>query len=302
MKQPSALALKHASVEEWADVHFFRPVGIRVARALEPTRATADQVTLGALLVGLLAGHLLVYRSLALNLAGVALFVVSDVLDSADGQLARLRGTSTRLGRALDGIADTVRFLNLYVHLFVRLVHAEGWGWPGLLLAGAAIWSHSLQGATVDFIKNVFLEVGAGARGEADLPEDLAPARRGGTLRATADRLYGAYTRRQAMMFPVTVRLVRAARNGGAAPASGLMETYARLQAPLLPVLTLIATNVRFVVLLVAVLAGHVSWFLFVTAVPMNLVMIAAILVHERNAAGLLQRLAAPVRVPAVAD
>ena len=32
MRPQSALALKGASVEEWADVHFFRPVGIRIAR------------------------------------------------------------------------------------------------------------------------------------------------------------------------------------------------------------------------------------------------------------------------------
>ena len=66
----------------------------------------------------------MVYRSVALNAAGVGLFIVSDIFDSADGQLARMRKTSTRFGRILDGISDNLRFINLYVHLLVRLALA----------------------------------------------------------------------------------------------------------------------------------------------------------------------------------
>src|SRR5213592_1484511 len=114
VKPRNDLSDKGRAVEEWLDLRFFRPVGIRIARALYPTGISPDQVTLWSLLIGLVAGHL---------------FVVSDVFDSADGQLARLRGTSTRFGRALDGISDNLRFVNLYFHLMYRLTHAGVW-WP----------------------------------------------------------------------------------------------------------------------------------------------------------------------------
>ncbi len=299
LKPQSALALKGTTVEEWTDVHFFRPVGIRIARALEPTRVSADQVTLWGLLVGLVAGHLVVYSSLWLNLAGVALFVVSDLFDSADGQLARLRGTSTRLGRVLDGLSDMTRFLNLYVHLLVRMVHAQGWGWPAIVLVLVVIWSHSFQGATVDFIKNVYLEVVSGG-GETDLPEDLEPSRQSGALARIGRRLYRAYSGRQVMMFPVTYRLLQSTRR--TVPDQAFRERYADRQAVLLPVLTLIATNIRFALLAAAILAGHVWWFLFATAVPMNLVMAAVILVHERTTAELVRGIAERARVPVGAD
>jgi CDP-alcohol phosphatidyltransferase len=303
LKPPSELALKGASVEEWTDVHFFRPAGIRVARALGPTRVSADQVTLAGLVVGMLAGPMLAIANMWLNLAGVALLVASDVLDSADGQLARLRGTSTRLGRVLDGISDMARFLTLYLFLLVRMAHGQGWGasWPAAVLILVVIWSHSLQGATVDFVKNVYLEVG-GSGGEADLPEDLEPESRAGgaTLPRLAGRFYGAYVRRQVLMFPASYRLVRSLRRSGRDAA--LAERYAARQAPLLPVLTLIATNIRFALLAGAVLAGHVTWFLWATAVPMNVVMLAVILVHERNAAALLRQSARRAPEPAVAD
>jgi len=299
VRPQSALALKGPSVEEWTDVHFFRPVGIRIARALAPTRATADQVTVVGLVIGLAAGHLLVYQRLWVNLAGVALLVCSDLFDSADGQLARLKGTSTRFGRVIDGLSDTLRFLNLYVHLFVRMVHGEGWGWPALALVGVVIWSHSLQGAAVDFIKNAYLELGAEGGGETDLPEDLAPEAPGGALARAVHRLYRAYVRRQVTMFPVTYRALQAVRSGRGPAGS---ERWAERQAGLLPVLTLIATNIRFALLAAAVVAGHVDWFLWATAVPMNLVLVGVVLVHERNAAALERASAGRAGVAAVGD
>jgi len=300
VRPPSALALKGASVEEWTDVHFFRPVGIRLARALAPTRATADQVTVAGLLVGLVAGHLLFYERVWVNFAGVALFVVSDLFDSADGQLARLKGSSTRFGRVLDGLSDTLRFLNLYVHLFVRLVLAAGWGWPALVLVAVAIWSHSLQGAAVDFVKNAYLELSADGGGETDLPEDFEPGGGGAAMPRLARRLYRAYVRRQVTMFPVTYRALQAARR--AETPAGLRVRWAERQAPLLPLLTLIATNIRFALLAAAVLAGHVEWFLVVTAVPMNLILVVAVVLHERNAAALTRDRPRGAGVPAVAD
>ncbi|HTT68829.1 MAG TPA: CDP-alcohol phosphatidyltransferase family protein [Gemmatimonadales bacterium] len=300
MRPQSALALKGASVEEWTDVHFFRPVGIHIARALAPTRVTADQVTVAGLVVGLVAGHLLYYPRVWINLAGVALFVASDFFDSADGQLARLRGTSTRLGRVLDGLSDTARFLNLYVHLFARLVIVQGWGWPALVLVGVAIWSHSLQGAAVDFVKNAFLDLGPGGGGETDLPEDLPGGEPGDGWARAARRLYRAYVRRQVMMFPVTYRTLQSVRRAGRGAA--FAGRWAGRQAPLLPVLTLIATNIRFALLAAAVLARHVAWFLWTTAVPMNLVMIAVIFVHERNAAALERVRPDGAAEPTVAD
>jgi len=300
LKPPSELALKGVSVEEWTDVHFFRPAGIRIARALAPTPVTADQVTLAGLVVGLLAGPLVAVRSVWLNLGGVVLLVLSDVFDSADGQLARLRSTSTRLGRVLDGLSDTARFLVLYLCLFVRLVHGEGWGWPALVLVLLVIWSHSLQGATVDFIKNVYLELGTGRGGETDLPEDLEAGGRSSGLPRAARRLYGAYVRRQVTMFPATYRLLQSARRALFSP--GQQQRWAARQAGLLPVATLIATNIRFALLAGAVVAGHVAWFLYVTVVPMNAVMLGVIVVHERRTRAFAAESVVLTRESAVAD
>jgi hypothetical protein len=171
------LATKGDEVEEWLDMRFFRPIGARITSVLYPTKVTPDQVTLISVVIGLVAGHLFVYTSPWVNAAGFALFIVSDLFDSADGQLARRRGTSTRLGRALDGTSDGLRFLNLGVHLVVRLVLYSGWSWPAaVLLAVIASFSHTSQSATVDFVRHAFLALGKGKGSELDVDEVEVPA------------------------------------------------------------------------------------------------------------------------------
>src|SRR5438094_6832755 len=215
VKPPNDLSDKGRAVEEWVDLHFFRPIGIRIARGLLPSGVSADQVTLWSLLIGLVAGHLFAYQDRWTNFIGFLLFIVSDIFDSADGQLARLRGTSTRFGRALDGINDNLRFVNLYFHLIYRLIHA-GWWWPGaFLLVCAAGLAHTFQSAAIDFVRNAYLYIGVGGRGELDLPEDLERAPRGSWLERFGARVYRDYVVRQVQLFPRSVKLIRALRRGG---------------------------------------------------------------------------------------
>jgi len=285
VKQASELALKGRGVEEWLDLHFFRPAGIRVARALYPTRITPDQVTLVCLLLGLVAGHLMVYRSTLLTGLGVAVFIVSDIFDSADGQLARLRGTSTRFGRILDGVSDNLRFLNLYLHLLVRLI-LDGWSGGAIALIVTAGISHALQSAGADFMRHAFLEAGEGEGGELDLPDAAATAPTGGFWRRVAIRAYRDYVERQARMFSASVALIRRLRVEGV--SNGFRAGYRAAQQRQVTWCALIAQNVRFVLLAFTVVPGHPAAYLWVTVGPLNLVLLWLWWVHERNARQLL--------------
>src|SRR5947207_14202202 len=101
VKPENDLSHKGQAVEEWADLHFFRPIGIRIARALQPTGISADQVTLWSLVIGLVAGHLFAYQDRWTNATGFVLCIASDIFDCAEGQPSRLRSRSFRFGRAL---------------------------------------------------------------------------------------------------------------------------------------------------------------------------------------------------------
>jgi hypothetical protein len=267
------------------DLHFFRPIGIRIARALQPTGISADQVTLWSLVIGLVAGHLFAYRDPWTNLIGFGLFIVSDVFDSADGQLARLRGTSTRFGRALDGINDNLRFVNLYFHLMFRLIHSGFW-WPGAcLLVAAAGLAHTFQSAAIDFVRNAYLSIGVGNGGELDLPEDLDPSPRGSWLERFGARVYRDYVQRQVQLFPRSVKLIRALRQGGV--SAPFRAQYRARQDAVLPLCAWLGQNIRFAVLGVAGIAGRPSAFLWTEAVWMSLLLVVLMWMHEWNATAL---------------
>ncbi len=109
-----ALAFKAYEIEELADVWFFRPLGAVVARAAAALGLTPIQVTVAGGLVGMVAGALLYDESLAF--AAFALLIVHSVIDSADGQLARMTGQVSELGRLLDG--DGLHWLDRFERLY----------------------------------------------------------------------------------------------------------------------------------------------------------------------------------------
>jgi hypothetical protein len=53
-----------------------------------------------------------------MNIIAIVLLMIADILDCTDGQLARLSGKKSRLGRILDGVAGFAWFIPIY-HLLV---------------------------------------------------------------------------------------------------------------------------------------------------------------------------------------
>jgi hypothetical protein len=124
------LAYKAEEIEELADVYFFRPLGMVVARVAGALSMTPIAVTCVGMALGAMGGWLL--HDARSSYAGFALIIVHSIFDSADGQLARMTGRVSELGRVLDGVGGYVTHVAVYVALLVRLWPAGGH--PTLLL------------------------------------------------------------------------------------------------------------------------------------------------------------------------
>ena len=286
MKPPIDLADKGAEVEEWLDLRFFRPLGYWIAKALQPTRVSANQVTLWSLATGLVAGHLFYYAGPWPGALGFVLFIISDIFDSADGQLARLRSVESRFGRIVDGLADNLRFANLYLTLMARLA-VQGRNWFDLLLVLAAGLSQSLQGTSVDFIRLSFLSLGPGHREPVELPEEVAVPRQGSLFQKLAAFAYRAYVRRQSWMFPRSMELERRLRQG-LLPEQEIRSCRLRQRA----VVNLCAWqghNIRFGLLGAAAVLGWIEGYLWVTVTVMNILLLVSVALYEGNARNLLE-------------
>ena len=107
--------IKLVDVEEKYDIYFSRFFGLFFAKWGKALNLHPDHVTLLSLATGIFGAFFLYYQDnlIYASIAGVFI-ILSGVLDSADGQLARLTKKSTEAGRVLDGTVDTIVFLSLY--------------------------------------------------------------------------------------------------------------------------------------------------------------------------------------------
>ena len=115
-------SLKSDASDELINTYILRPVAGLLVRALYRTRVTPNQVTLAATASGLAAAALYWQGTPLLTaLAGICL-TGKDLLDSADGQLARAKGLFSRAGRFLDSIGDFAVNLAVFPAIAVAMV------------------------------------------------------------------------------------------------------------------------------------------------------------------------------------
>ncbi len=122
--RPHALAFKAYEIEELADVYFFRPVGVVIAHAARILGLSATQLTVAGCLIGLAGGSLLYDERL--GLWAFALLIVYGIFDSADGQLARMTGTESELGRVLDGAGGYITHAAAYIAIVAGFLNRSG--------------------------------------------------------------------------------------------------------------------------------------------------------------------------------
>ena len=159
---------------------------------LARTRITPNQVTFATLLVFLAgAAVLALLPSWGALVAGAAIIELSYVLDCADGQLARLKGTSSPVGAHLDFLMDELKAFALVAAIAVRLwlpARDPRWlleGLAGLVAVAAAI-------SLTTFVRRPEYAAATGAavsHGTGDYGEGFAQhGRAGAPLAARAGR------------------------------------------------------------------------------------------------------------------
>ncbi len=155
---------KSNDTEEWLDRVFTRPVGLLWARLFIAVGWTPNAVTVLSIVLGVAAGVLFYPENLLLNVVGILLLIQANIFDSTDGQMARMTGQKSRLGRVLDGAAGDIWFITIYAAICLRL--QPQWGaWIWLMAAVAGFGCHTRQARLADYYRNIHLRVLKGADG-----------------------------------------------------------------------------------------------------------------------------------------
>ena len=142
MKEEYYQTLKSVETEDWLDLHVIRPFCFRLARFLARFDVNPNTVTIWSMVFGVASAFFfaqgcLYYNGmmgLANNLFAIVLLMGADILDCTDGQLARMTGKKSRMGRILDGVAGFVWFLPIYHALVWRFYqhHDIEFSWLGI--------------------------------------------------------------------------------------------------------------------------------------------------------------------------
>ncbi|MEP6802704.1 MAG: CDP-alcohol phosphatidyltransferase family protein [Acidobacteriota bacterium] len=119
-------SLKAPELEERLDLILYRPLAFQLAWPLRRTRVRPNHVSVASMLFGLAAGALFWRATPASALLAALACLAANVLDCADGQLARLQGSSSPIGYLVDGAADYVGT----AAVFVGMAHALQVGRP----------------------------------------------------------------------------------------------------------------------------------------------------------------------------
>jgi CDP-alcohol phosphatidyltransferase len=116
-------SVKSDASDELINIYLQRPIAGLLTQLLFYTPATPNQVTIFSTLCGIAGGIFLGLQQPSLALAGV-LFYMKDILDSADGQLARAKQLYSRRGRFLDSIGDFIVNIFLFGGIVLASMHS----------------------------------------------------------------------------------------------------------------------------------------------------------------------------------
>ena len=297
-------SLKSLDTEESIDLAFYRPVGYAWARLAERLGVTPNVITVASIFLGIGAGIAFYPDKLWINIIGMLLLVWANSFDSADGQLARMTGQYSRLGRILDGVSGDIWFITIYIAICLRENHYGTYfsehPWLIWVIAAVAGYCHARQAAMADYYRQFHLYFLKGADGsELDTAASVRDrraglSRRGNFMQRIILAFYMSYTAGQEAATPAMQALRdELARRfpDGNIPAA-FRSDFRRQSLPLMKYTNILTFNWRTIALFASLFAGQ-PWLYFVFELTvLNILLIYMVIRHER----MCRRLTAELR------
>ena len=263
--------LKSMDTEETIDLVFYRPIGFMWAVICAKLGIKPNAITIASIFIGVAAGILFYFDGdlLWLNYIGIVLLILANSFDSADGQLARMTGQYSRLGRILDGLSGDFWFVAIYFAICFRVDGTSEFfsQYPWLIWAIALIagLSHAKQAAMADYYRQFHLYFLKGKEGsELDSVDQLDEAYRqipwkGNFWKKATAFFYRNYTANQEVMTPNMQKLRRKLRetfgNEGE-PSQQFRDAFRAQSKPLMKYTNILTFNMRAICLYVTSVLG----------------------------------------------
>jgi len=292
-------SLKSIETENYVDLWFYRPIGFRIAKALRNTGITPNTITVISIFVGAAAGPLFYYNNLLLNILGITCLIIANILDCVDGQLARITGIKSEIGRILDGIAGDIWFAMIYIFLALRLARDYGscqipfldnsqiYTWVFFIPAVLSAISHLVQANITDYYKTLHLffvspEKGGEFKYYFEIKAQYKKMDRG--FNKFLFFLYMQYTKFQENVTPQLQLMLHNLRFNYGKKIPNSLRLYFRRRSSLLMKrwIDFMTFNGRTIVLFILLLTGYVWMYFVYEIIILNIILLISIHKHEK--------------------
>lgn len=281
-------SLKSIETENKIDRIFYRPIGFRMARMLRGTGITPNMVTVISIFVGAGTGFMFYHDSLIYTICGILLLVFANILDCVDGQLARLTGIKSAIGRILDGFAGDVWFASIYIGFALRLSNDYGTN-LFFILAVVSGLSHLVQANITDYYKTLHLyfiskDKGAEFQTLEQVIENHKAMKYG--INKFFYFFYRGYTLLQVKATPTLQQMLHSLhkRYGDDIPQD-IRVSFRKQSSHLMRYIDLLTFNGRTMVMFVIVLTGEVWAYYLYEIVVLNIILAVVMKKHDKMCA-----------------
>lgn len=293
LKKQYRKSLKSFDTEENIDLAFYRPIGFAWAYLFRKIGVTPNAVTIASIFLGVGAGYCFYFANIWINLLGILLLVWANSFDSCDGQLARLTGNYSPIGRILDGLSGDLWFVAIYVAICLHENHFSSFfgehSWLIWVIAVAAGICHGKQAAMADYYRQFHLYHVKGPEGSeldsADaLRKQLADLSwKHNFWRKITLTFYTQYTVNQEAWTPQMQKLRRVLANkfDKSEVPTDYRAQFRAASRPLMKYTNILTFNWRSIVLFITVLCGQ-PWLYFMFELTiLNILLIYMVRRHE---------------------
>jgi|WetSurMetagenome_2_1015567.scaffolds.fasta_scaffold13486_4 phosphatidylglycerophosphate synthase len=151
-------SVKSEGSDELINTYLLRPIAHLFVRVIYPTSITPNQVTVASIVAGCFAAATYAFGGTPYAPLAGLLITLKDLLDSADGQLARAKQLYSRYGRFLDSVGDFVVNLLVFGAISILLYRESGWS-PVFLLGCVGFVGISLRVSYHVFYQTSYLHL-----------------------------------------------------------------------------------------------------------------------------------------------
>ncbi len=284
-------SLKSIETENFLDRIFYRPVGYKIAKAIQHTGITPNAITIISIFIGVSAGIFWWFPyNITLALLGILALIVANILDCVDGQLARLTGIKSEVGRILDGFAGDLWFLSVYIAFAHRLnmqFSTPFDPWIYIVIVIISGFSHMNQAALTDYYKTLHLlfiskDKGKEFEHSSSIIERYKKMSRGINKVITWGYIH--YTKNQERQTPELQKMLVRIRNkyGNDIPEE-VRNDLRQKSLQIMPMLNMNTFNGRSIILFISVLF-NVLWLYFIwEIIILNIINFIARSSHENK-------------------